>query len=106
VGRPPLIVRPLPMVRLVYLGIWRELTERQRGFLRSAEEWTDKTNGETCGVLARGPSLRVAKRLALKGLVQHVDFGADEEDGRELPAYAVTQKGRDVLRVAREDADG
>jgi hypothetical protein len=75
------------------------LTEPQRRFLWQAKRWTD--DDETCGVLARGPGVRLAKALEARGLVEFVAYGVEydgsDDEGREWPAYAITAAGRALL---------
>lgn len=84
-----------------------KLTKAQRNFLEWAEEYTPPTkhaaiHWETCGVGARGAKIRMAERLVEAGLLTFVCMGVNVDDHNEpeRPIYAITDKGRALLRVS------
>ena len=108
-GRDPLIVHTPTTLHMVYLGTWARLTRPQQHFLDGANDCTPPNARAVrfgwSGMGARGASIRVARRLEQRGLVEYVDHGRIEDDGNgdtEHPIYAITQKGRDVLYVVAQ----
>ena len=111
-GREPLIVRTPTTLMLMYKGIWEGLTQPQQRFLEGAEDCTPPNERAVrfgwSGLGAKGSTLRVAERLSKLGLVEYVTHGRIEDDENgdaERPIYAITDKGRDVLRVVATQAE-
>jgi hypothetical protein len=87
------------------------LTLPQRCFLEGADDCTPPSDRAVRfgwqGIGAKGSTLRVAERLSKLGLVEYVSHGRIEDDENgdaERPIYAITDKGREVLRVTAPQA--
>lgn len=95
------------MLTLLTLGKWAALTKPQQRFLEHAGDCTPPSpravRFEWSGAGARGPTIRTATRLEELGYVEYVTHGRMEDDDNgdaEHPIYAITDKGRELLRAA------
>lgn len=107
--REPLMVQVPTAIQLMFRSWWAELTEPQQRFLSNADVCTPPHSRAVrfgwSGVGAKGSSLRVAVRLEKLGYVEYVDHGRVEDDSNgdaERPIYAITEKGRQLLRAVGE----
>lgn len=101
--REPLIVRPPTTLMLLYRGIWDGLTKPQRGLLEEAQTYTNGKCGSD-GVGVKGGRLASANRLVRLGLIEYIGHGMSltENDDQERACYAITDKGRSVLKVVTD----
>ena len=104
--REPLIVRVPTALSLILRGRWAALTKPQQCFLENAEECTPPNERAVrfgwLGLGVKGARLRCASRLETLGYVEYVGHGRVEDDDNgdaEHPIYAITDRGRDLLRV-------
>lgn len=109
--REPLLVRVPTTLMMLLRGEYAGLTQPQRRFLEGAADCTPPSARAVrfgwSGIGAKGPSVRVAQRLEKLGLVEYVSHGhvEDDENGdAEWPIYAVTTKGRNLLKAAEVES--